>query len=90
MTCPVPVISKLVPLLLGCYSGYAEGINDAGWVVGNCYDSNDSSNVSHPFVYNGSKTIDLNTQVVGWVLFGHRHQQFGSDCCKWMAAERGR
>lgn len=68
MTCPVPVISKLVPLLLGCYSGYAEGINDAGWVVGNCYDSNDSSNVSHPFVYNGSKTIDLNTQVVGWTL----------------------
>ena len=68
MTGPVPVVSKLVPPLPGCDSGYAEGINDAGCVVGNCYDSNDSSNVSHPFIYNGSKTIDLNTQVVGWTL----------------------
>ena len=49
----------------GCDSGYCNGINDAGWAVGICVGSD---NVLHPFVYNGSKTIDLNTQVIGWTL----------------------
>ena len=59
-TGPIPVVSKLLPLLPGCDTGFALGLNDAGWVVGNCYGSD---NIERPFVYNGAETIDLNTVI---------------------------
>ncbi len=68
ITTPVPT-SKLVPLLPGCDGGTVYGLNDAGWAVGYCSESG-NPNSSYPFVYDGSKTTDLNTLISapGWVL----------------------
>ena len=55
-----------------CYKGdggTVYGLNDAGWAVGYCSDSA-KPNSSYAFVYDGSKTTDLNTLISasGWTL----------------------
>ncbi len=68
ITHPAPT-SKPVPLLQGCDGGTVYGLNDASWAVGYCSDSA-IPNSSYAFVYDGSKTTDLNTLISasGWSL----------------------
>ncbi len=68
ITHPAPS-SEPLPLLSGCDGGAVYGLNDAGWAVGYCSDSA-NPNLSYAFVYDGSKTTDLNTLISapGWTL----------------------